>query len=177
MVRILNIEKFFLRDNKKGMVPPCPHHTQINSPSYLKAIDYFKSLFEKGTHLCALTVTIGNIYYGKMGYKEQYTELCKTIKKAFPFHGTVKYVAFFEFQKNGQLHAHLATTHIYDTHFKEWFYRFGARNGAPESCQRVKDIKYFSYIIKDVEKKENKHIKPIHNIKKDDITNERPQGA
>lgn len=98
----------------------------------------------------ASTITIGNKYYGRLSAKTQYKHFKKQIKAYYPYRGKCKYIFTFEYQLNGQLHAHgyiiggWQATHI------EAFSRFGKRNTHDDSYQTMKHPdKYATYINKD----------------------------
>ncbi|AXH76780.1 MAG: putative replicase [Circoviridae sp.] len=121
---------------------------------------YISSL-PAGISAHAGTITIGNKYYGKMSYLEQYRHMVRAIKRTYPFRGITKYTAHFELTKNGQLHSHLLIIDGYQKVFSEGFDAFGPRNNHKQSYQECKNIiKYLEYI-----NKEN-ILKPITNFPK-----------
>lgn len=121
---------------------------------------YISSL-PAGVSAHAATITIGNKFYGKLSYEEQYRHMVKAIKRTYPFRGRTKYTAHFELTSNGQLHSHLLIIDGYQTVFSEGFDCFGPRNNHKQSYQECKNIiKYLEYI-----NKEN-ILKPITNFPK-----------
>lgn len=163
MVKLINIEKFFLKSSCcNGQSSTCRN----SAPKNGTIIKFFKHYFEKKVELHAPTITIGNKHYGGMSNDDQYKHMVKTIKEAYPYHGTVKYIFYFEQQENGNLHAHGVLMNAYQSKFIDNFNKFGRRNIHDESYQTLRNIGYFEYIQKD----ENKHkYKPIHNVKKKDL--------
>lgn len=167
-MKLLNIEKFFLKssccntNNEDGI--PCQSHPRLIN---INPQIYFKHYFKKNVHIDGPTVTIGNIKYGQLSAKDQYTAIVKTIKQCYPYHGNTKYMFYFEFTKSGVIHAHGAIIDGYQSRFIDYFNKFGSRNTNNDSYQRVKTIDYFKYIQKDKEKMIK--YKMIHNIKKSDM--------
>lgn len=146
-------------------------HLLSNRCPTMDPLNYFKPLFKslppKSNSLYAATITIGNIKYGSMSADKQYADIVKTIKNTYSYHGETKYVFYFEFQKNGNLHAHGAIYNGYQSKFSDSFNKYGLRNIHDKSYEPIKTIEYFEYICKD---KEKIKYKPIHNIKKSDVT-------
>jgi len=167
-MKLLNIEKFFLKSNCCNSTNedgrPCQSHPRPTSPDPQQ---YFRYYFNKNCTIDAPTVTIGNIKYGQLSANEQYTAIIKTIKQCYPYHGNTKYMFYFEFTKSGVIHAHGAIIDGYQSRFIDYFNKFGQRNTNNESYQQVKKIDYFDYIKKDQDKMIK--YKMIHNIKKQDM--------
>lgn len=166
MTKLKDISLFFISDCCNGGAKPLSKR-----PPAIDPIKYFQKRFntlpEHNESLHAATITIGNVYYGKMSSEQQYKHFVKAIKNCYPYNGETKYVFYFEFQKNGQLHAHGAIYNGYQSRFADHFNKFGLRNCHDLSYQQIKKSDYFSYIIK--EKEKMKKYKPIHNIKRSDI--------
>lgn len=165
MVKLINIEKFFLKANccNDGQSTSCRNSAPIDS-----IMKFFKHYFSKTVELHAPTITIGNKYYGAMSNNDQYKHMVKTIKETYPYHGTIKYIFFFEQQENGNLHAHGVLMNAYESKFIDNFNKFGKRNLHKDSYQIIRNLGYFEYIQKDINKIK---FKPIHNIKKKDLQN------
>ncbi len=165
MVKFMNLDIFFKPCSINGSVKPLSERYRTIDPlKYFKQL--FKSLPPDSNSLHAATITIGNIKYGSMSADKQYADIVKTIKNTYAFHGETKYVFYFEFQKNGQLHAHGAIYNGYHSKFIDSFNKYGLRNIHDKSYEPIKTIEYFEYICKD---KEKIKYKPIHNIKFQDI--------
>lgn len=110
---------------------------------------YLKTL-EEGNTMRATTITIGNKRYGRLSSLGQYQQLKKAIKAHIPYHGDTKYYYTFEYQKNGNLHAHGIEVSTYQSRFIESFSKFGSRNSHDASFQHVRNLeKYFKYITKE----------------------------
>ena len=124
---------------------------------------YFKKWYNKKVDMHAVTITIGNKHYGKMSYKQQYSEMVKTIKATYLYHGETKYLFRFELQNNGNLHSHGILMNSYENKFHEAFHKFGQRNRHKLSFMKCRNIDgYLTYIDKE-------NVLPmIHNIKKKD---------
>jgi len=101
-----------------------------------------------------------------MSNDEQYHHLKRAIKRTYKYHGTEKYIFFFEQQNNGNLHAHGILMNAYRGKFLDNFHQFGQRNLHKDSYQEIRNLGYFDYIQKD--KIQSKY-KPIHNILKKDF--------
>jgi hypothetical protein len=113
-----------------------------------KVRQYFEDL--EGTDLKAATITIGNVKYGKLAYYEQHAEFEKAIKR---LPKQARYYFRYEFQKNGQLHAHGIVYNLYDQPYFDIMSRFGTRNTKKESYQEIKHLKqYLDYMEKDMDK-------------------------
>lgn len=164
MVKLLNIEKFFLKTSCcDGQSTSCRISAPKNSP-----LDFFLFYFNRNIELHAVTITIGNKYYGGMSNDDQYKHLCKAIKQTYKFHGVEKYLFYFEQQQNGNLHAHGVLMNAYRGKFIDNFNKFGQRNIHKDSYQEMRNLGYFEYIQKD---KIKYKYKPIHNIHKKDYNN------
>lgn len=163
MVKLINIEKFFKINSCCSLESQsCRNSPQESS----NPIQFFKYYYNKNVELHAPTITIGNKYYGGMSNDEQYKHLCKAIKGAYPYHGTIKYIFYFEQQNNGNLHAHGVLMNAYQSKFIDNFNQFGHRNIHDKSYQQIRNFGYFAYIQKDEHKTK---YKPIHNILKKDF--------
>lgn len=115
--------------------------------------------------LKAITITIGNRHYGKLGYKKQYRLMRDTVRLSLK--KKHKYICLFEFQNNGNLHIHgIVENTLYHNTFCEIFSKFGSRNCHEKSFAPISDLKsYWDYIWKDQKNTEQEFIiKPIHNI-------------
>ncbi len=124
-----------------GTISPCQ-----TAPENVRQI--FEEL--EGTDLIACTITIGNIKYGKLAYYEQHAHMCEAIRK---LPKSCKYYFRFEFQKNGQLHAHGIAYNLYQEPYVACVSRFGTRNSHQESFQEIKHLKnYLDYMEKDMDK-------------------------
>lgn len=125
-------------------------------------VQFFKQL-PSNVDLHAATITIGNIKYGSLSSYEQYLAMKKAIKRTYRYHGNTKYLFFFEYQKNGQLHGHGIIYNGYQRKFVDGMIHFGQRNAHDSSYQLIKKkLFYLDYIQKEKEKMK-KYI-PIHNI-------------
>jgi len=169
MVKLQDISIYFRSDccNKLGAAP------LSKRPSKKAPIKFFEQLFNKlgndSNSLHAVTITIGNVHYGSMSASEQYRHMKKAIKSCYRYHGETKYIFYFEYQKNGQLHAHGVIYNGYRSKFIDHFNKFGKRNTHKDSYQNVKNINYFTYIQKDNSEMQYKY--PIvHNILNKDLT-------
>lgn len=170
MVKINDISIFFRSSccsNSAVVPPPCRNSARVTGHPH--PIDIFKYL-PKGA-LTAVTITIGNKYYGSMSSDEQYKRMKKCIS-IFRWRLNLldedSYFYFtFELQSNGQLHAHGILYNIYHTLFVECFGQFGRRNLHKDSFQPVFDVdKYIAYIQKEEVYKritniQKKHIQSI----------------
>lgn len=169
-MKLLNIETFFLKSNCCNTTneagKPCQTQPRTIDPQL-----YFKHYFKKNVTIHAPTITIGNIKYGQLSAKDQYTSIVKAIKECYPFHGNTKYMFYPEFTKSGVIHLHGALIDAYQARFIDHFNQFGQRNTHKDSYQVVQDLEYFKYIKKDQLKmlKYWKNYKMIHNIKKQDM--------
>jgi len=165
MPNIINIEKFFLRQSccsNTGDSQPC----QKNPPtdrSINNALNYFTKRFTNKNTLYACTITIGNSKYGSLSAKEQYNDMVKTIKKAYPAKGNYKYIFFFELTQLGIVHAH-GITDAYQSTFIEWFSKYGRHNQNDKSYPEMADIGYIKYISKEYHPLNQ--FKPITNVTK-----------
>lgn len=171
MPNIINIEKFFLKANcctsNNGDSQPCQKNPP-NNRAHEWALNYFKTRFQRKNTLYACTITIGNQKYGSLSAKEQYNDMVKTIKKAYPAKGDYKYIFFFELTKIGQLHAH-GITDAYQSRFIEYFNKYGKHNSHDKSYPEMADIGYISYISKEYHPQNV--FKPITNVNKLDYNN------
>lgn len=166
MVRILNIEKFFLNftcnEKRKKERYPCR-----NAPRTMECHRYFRER-QPLDSLYMTTITIGNKFYGRMSAEGQHEHMVKAIKEHIKYYGEHKYIYHFELQKNGQLHAHGLESGTYQQKFHNDFAHFGCRNKHKKSFQKVRNLEgYLQYI-----NKENV-FPPIHNIKRSDIMYQR----
>lgn len=111
---------------------------------------HIEQWFNKNIDMHAATITIGNKYYGKLSYKDQYKHMVKAIKRTYPYHGDTKYVFHFELQSNGNLHAHGVVINGYQNKFIDGFNHLGLRNTHDKSYEPIKNIsKYLEYINKE----------------------------
>lgn len=161
MTKLKDISLFFISDCCNGSAKPLSKRSRnIDPMPYFHKI--FNSLPEHNESLHAATITIGNVHYGRMSSQDQYKHMVKAIKQCYPYHGETKYAFYFEYQKNGQLHAHGVVYNGYQSKFIDHFNKFGNRNTHDASYQLIKKSDYFSYIQK--EKEKMKKYTPIHNI-------------
>ena len=171
MPNIINIEKFFLKTNccvsKNEDSTPCQKNP-LNNRSHEWALNYFTTRFQRNNTLYACTITIGNQKYGSLSAKEQYDDMVKTIKKAYPTKGEHKYVFFFELTQMGIIHAH-GITDAYQSRFIEYFSKYGKHNTNDKSYPEMADIGYIKYISKEYHPLNV--FKPITNITKLNYTN------
>lgn len=159
-LKLLDISKYFTpQSSPERSGGPCRNSAPLTPEKFFFQV--------KQCDLYSVTITIGNKLYGKLNYKEQYSELKFTIKKVYPFHGNTKYLFRFELQNNGQLHAHGILYDTYHVKFVEGFCKFGTRNLHKDSFQLCRNLEgYLEYINKE-------NILPcLHNIQKKDIKKE-----
>lgn len=136
-----------------------------------RSLDYFRSLPKEC--LMAGTITLAVTKLCMLNYLEQYEITKRIIKKAIPYHGIVKYLAFPEIQKNGNIHWHLILTN--EMYMSEWcqqFGKLGSRNKHKESYKKISDTTaYLNYIKKDYGK--YPRLLPITNVSSTDIEKKR----
>lgn len=117
-------------------------------------------------NLFAVTITIGNKFYGKMSYKDQYKCMKRAIADLKRFESATDYYFTFELTKNGQLHSHGLVHNLYQAAFGGIFGKFGSRNKHPKSFEPLGDLdSYWDYINKEC------ICKSLHNITKNKIKN------
>lgn len=96
------------------------------------------------------TITIGRKWIGKLSAKEQYTIMKRDIKRHIPYRSEQKYVYTFEFQANGQLHAHGVELGTTQGKFIEDFSHYGRRNMHNKSYETLRNVSgYLEYIDKE----------------------------
>lgn len=154
-----------------------PRKAKVRSPlqTVIKVLDFIEANYcGTGHSIHMTTVTIGNIKYGKLGYMAQYSEIKKaieTIQQAYKVSSDKtgmemigshiygrKYLYIFEFQGNGQLHAHGIELGIYSYPWFKVMKRFGPRNLDDKSFQPVRNWEGLrKYYIKNVREMTNKH--------------------
>lgn len=118
--------------------------------------------------LYAGTVTIGRKWIGMKSAQEQYDVIKQKVRKYMGYHRDYRYYFIFEFQKNGQLHAHTVYYNMYQNMHIETFGDFGSRNSNKASFKKINNFeKYWTYIHKDQDKMFS--FPPIHNVMKKDI--------
>lgn len=160
--------EYYFKPNKKSDLPLSNRSPTAKPLRYFQHLEH--TLGYKSGSLHVATVTIGNKMYGSMSYIDQYQHVIKTIKQTYKYHGDTKYWFCFELQNNGQLHAHGIIYNGYQGKFADGFQKFGSRNYHDKSYQPLRNKGYLEeYIHKEVNKRENRYIPPIHNILKKDI--------
>lgn len=144
------------------MAIPCQSHAQ-----FLAACGDYLIEQSEGTknHAFASTITIGNVRYGRLSAKTQYEHMKNAIKRHIAYHDPKKkYYYAFEYQRNGNLHAHGWELGSSQQRFIESFSHFGRRNSHDASYQNLANARsYWDYI-----NKENA-FPPITNIMKKDV--------
>lgn len=157
---LVNIEKFFLIPKTVNCGgPPLSNRRRKLEP----VKEFFIRQMTDNKDMSAITITIGNKYYGGMDCKTQYKHMVKAIKECLR---SVKFLACFEQQQNGNLHAHIISEHIYSTRATTYFGKFGPRNYHEKSCEAVKRTDYVKYITKECH--ETKY-QWISNVNKNDM--------
>lgn len=133
-------------------------------------VDGYYDFFKGCPELIAGTITIGRKWIGRKRAEDQYDIIKKRIRAYLGYHNTeYRYYIIFEFQKNGQLHAHTIYYNMYQNRHLEAFADMGARNTHPESFKKISNLKkYWDYIHKD-QGEMYSHFPLITNIKKKDI--------
>lgn len=169
MPKLIDIGKWF---QPSGRVQASRASCRNSAPFMEKVHNYFlieqkkiaNSIYNTSDSFHSATITIGNSFYGRMSYKEQYKHMIKDIKNTYAFNGTVKYVAHFELTKAGMLHCHMLIYGGYAASFARGFEHYGKRNSHKKAYEECRNIEgYLKYI-----NKEN-IMPPIHNIKKIDL--------
>lgn len=130
------------------------------------------SFFKECPELVAGTVTIGRKWVGRLSAEQQYALIKKRIRAYLGYMNVEhKYYFIFEFQQNGQLHAHSIYYNMYQARHIEAFGDMGKRNSHPESFKMISDFNsYWNYIHKD-QKEMYYKFPSITNIRKKDIAN------
>lgn len=125
--------------------------------------------------LNATTITIGCKWIGKKSADDQVRLIRNAIKRRFAnekhnnpkFDG--KYCYVFEYQANGQIHAHGIEYGTYRVWFDNTFKSFGIRNTHAEAFKPVKSaLKYIEYMKKD---QNDIEYEMVTNVTKKDIRN------
>lgn len=145
---------------------------EVNALSELSAnkLDIFRS-FPIGS-LKATTITIGRKWIGRLSDKEQYRIIKNKIKRMIlesRRHGNKDslYYYIFEYQRNGQLHAHGIEYDTYRRFFDEQFADIGKHNLSNQAFTAVRNTKeYIKYMLKEQDRKHTQRFPHIHNITK-----------
>lgn len=118
------------------------------------------------------TVTIGNIRFGCMNDRDQVEKIIESYNRVYTKKKTKSqyYFVVFEYQRNGQIHAHTVEYNVYPATWINEFKKYGSRNSDKHSYKPISDFEaYWTYITKNSRKANTKYnpwyrFPPITNI-------------